>query len=78
MKTTVGKWGGSCAVRLPKMVVETLGLEPGSELSMTIKGDSVVLRPGDPYPTLEELVEQMKDCEQPELVWRDDVGKERW
>ncbi len=30
----VSKWGNSLAVRLPKKLVEDLGLEPGDELSV--------------------------------------------
>ena len=79
METRIGKWGGSCAVRLPKMAVETLGLTEGSRVDLTIEGDAVVLRPARKVPTLEELVEQMKNQEQPEYVWgHEDVGREKW
>lgn len=30
----VSKWGNSLAVRLPKKLVETMGLEPGDELDI--------------------------------------------
>jgi antitoxin MazE len=34
----VGKWGNSLAVRLPKELVEALGLKEGDELKLTPKG----------------------------------------
>lgn len=33
----VGKWGNSLAVRLPKDVVEALGLKEGDEIKITAK-----------------------------------------
>ena len=78
MQTRVGKWGGSCAVRLPKMAVETLGLAEGKTVDMVIENGTLVLKPANYTPTLEELVEQMKSCEQPEYVWGEDVGLEKW
>lgn len=79
MQTKIGKWGGSCAVRLPKMAVETLNLKDGSAVDLTIENGTLVLKPVRTVPTLEELVEQMKTQEQPEYVWgHEDVGKEKW
>lgn len=34
----VGKWGNSLAVRLPKEVVDALGLKEGDEIEITIAG----------------------------------------
>jgi antitoxin MazE len=33
----VGKWGNSLAIRLPKDVVEALGLKEGDEIKLTAK-----------------------------------------
>jgi antitoxin MazE len=35
----VGKWGNSLAVRLPAVVVETLGLKEGDEIEIEIAGE---------------------------------------
>ncbi len=34
----VAKWGNSLAVRLPASVVETLGLQEGDEIEITVAG----------------------------------------
>lgn len=34
----VAKWGNSLAVRLPKRLVDELGLKPGDEIEITPKG----------------------------------------
>ncbi len=35
----VAKWGNSLAVRLPAAVVEALGLKPGDNIDIHVKGD---------------------------------------
>ena len=37
----VSKWGNSLAVRLPKDVVDALGLEEGDQIEIRIVGDRV-------------------------------------
>ena len=34
----IAKWGNSLAVRLPASVVETLGLQEGDEIEITVAG----------------------------------------
>ncbi|MDD9911051.1 MAG: AbrB/MazE/SpoVT family DNA-binding domain-containing protein [Ahrensia sp.] len=76
MQTRIGKWGGSCAIRLPKMAVETLNLREGSKVDLIIENGAVVLTPVDDVPSLEELVEQMKGQEQPESFDDGPKGRE--
>ncbi len=71
MQTYVSKWGASCAVRLPKMVVETLGLHEGQAVDMIIKDNSLVLKKTLPTYTLKKLVAQMDECTHPELIFDD-------
>lgn len=35
----VSKWGNSLAVRLPKAVVDALGLKEGDEIEITVAGE---------------------------------------
>ena len=35
----VSKWGNSLAVRLPKAVVDALGLKEGDDVEVTVTGD---------------------------------------
>lgn len=76
MQTHVAKWGASCAVRLPKMAVETLGLHEGQAVRLNIEGDKLVLQKAPPRYTLEELVSQMNKCNQPSLEIDDTQGEE--
>lgn len=45
MQSRIGLWGGSCAVRLPKMAVETLGLYEGETVSLQTRDGGLVIRP---------------------------------
>ena len=40
----VSEWGNSLAIRLPKAVVEQLGLSAGSEAELELEGNGAVLR----------------------------------
>jgi antitoxin component of MazEF toxin-antitoxin module len=76
MRTRVGLWGGSCAVRLPKMAVETLGLREGEDVDLQIEDGALVIRLGKPRYSLTDLVEQAKGLEPPEALDDAPVGNE--
>ena len=76
MKALIGKWGRSAAVRLPKAYLDALGLKAGDEVELRLENGKVTVE-AKARPTLEDLVEQMKRQEPPELVdWGPDVGAE--
>ncbi|MCI0468015.1 MAG: AbrB/MazE/SpoVT family DNA-binding domain-containing protein [Beijerinckiaceae bacterium] len=44
----VSKWGNSLAVRLPKALVEELGLEPGDEIEIiSVKNRRIAIKKND-------------------------------
>lgn len=53
MKVQVSKWGNSTAVRLPKAVVDQLGLKPGMTVDVSVDGQSVMLAPNRPQSVRE-------------------------
>jgi antitoxin MazE len=59
----VSKWGNSLAVRLPKALVEALGLKAGDEIDLTaLPGGAVGVRKVDPGA---EFAEAIKDFNWP-------------
>lgn len=42
-KTEVKEWGNSLAVRIPKKVKDALGLHDGSQMSISLDGNKVIL-----------------------------------
>jgi antitoxin MazE len=64
VKTKVAKWGNSLAVRLPKPLVDDLGLRPGREVEVRQDGSRLTLEmiPARRIPQyrLEDLLAQIK------------------
>jgi len=65
MRVQISKWGNSTGLRLPKAVVEELGLKPGQEMELTVKGGEARLRPVEKqtpvtFYRIEDLVAEMK------------------
>lgn len=76
MKSRVGTWGGSCAVRLPKFAVETLGLHEGQTVEFRIEGSALVIERAPPSYALADLVAEAKRLTPPEPLDDAPVGNE--
>ena len=76
MRARVSKWGNSLALRLPKAVVESLGIAEGQAVTLRIEGQTVLIRPPRPHYELAELVEQMRPNDKPETIDDAPVGTE--
>jgi antitoxin MazE len=83
-RVAVSKWGNSSAIRLPKAVMEELGIKQGEVIEMTVKdGKGVIEKPRQRLaPSLEDMVAEMNRLgweNEPETVdWGPDVGSERF
>lgn len=82
MRVKLAKWGNSVGLRLPKAIVDTVGLRPGAEVEVTAEGRDLRVRLHVPVPRyrLEDLVAEARRLgpeNEPELVdWGPDVGDE--
>lgn len=84
MKGKIAKWGNSIAVRLPKPLVDDLGLVPGREVHLDRVGTMIAIetQPHAKIPRyrLEDLVAEMKRLgpeNEPAMVdWGPDRGSE--
>lgn len=73
----VNKWGNSYGIRLPKWVIEELGLASGSELDFSYKSGRIVLSKSS--PSLDQLVAKISPKNRhPELDMGSLSGKELW
>ena len=77
----ISKWGNSSGIRLPKAVLEELGLKPGQSVELTVKDGRGIIEPVKPKPiTLEWILSEMDRLgpeNEPELVdWGPDRGDE--
>jgi len=82
----VSEWGNSLAIRLPKAVVDQLGLKAGGEVQIELRGDSaqLALSPVEAHnQRYQQMIAEMKrlmaeGIPEPELVdWGPPVGDEK-
>lgn len=76
MQSRIGLWGGSCAVRIPKMAVESLGLHEGEIVSLSLEKGALVVRPAQPKHTLAKLVAEAEGLRVPPSTDDPPVGDE--
>lgn len=81
-KVQISKWGNSSAIRLPKAMLDELGLKPGETVELTVSDGKGIIEPARPKKiTLEWIISEMKRLgpeNEPELVdWGPDRPGER-
>ncbi|MCF6313483.1 MAG: AbrB/MazE/SpoVT family DNA-binding domain-containing protein [Verrucomicrobiales bacterium] len=87
MKTTLKRWGNSQGIRIPKRIVETLGMAIGSELVVELSADQSLItviptrdsRPVRGRHRIEDLVaSSTPDAFESEYDWGEPQGREVW
>jgi len=87
MKTTLQRWGNSQAVRLPKAIVESLGIAVGASVIVALSEDSSQItitpapesRPIRGRHRIDDLIAQSSPkAFDGEYDWGKVVGKEIW
>ncbi|MCH4890096.1 AbrB/MazE/SpoVT family DNA-binding domain-containing protein [Acidaminobacter sp. JC074] len=83
MLVTLNKWGNSEAIRIPKIIADTLGIHCGDKVDLTIENDSLVIRKPE-LKGRELLASLLEDFDAESLQsydiedeW-DIVGEEEW
>lgn len=78
MRSSIGKWGNSLGLRIPRHIVEELSLQPNDEVECRVeKGRLIVEVVQKRKYTLEELLSQEMEPE-PEIDWGKPMGEEAW
>ena len=83
MFTTIQRWGNSQAVRLPKVILESLLLKENDSVEITTENDSIIIkkttRKRRAKKSLDERFENYTgDYQCTEYDWGGPVGKEVW
>jgi antitoxin MazE len=79
MKTRVGRWGNSLAIRIPAAFAREAHLEEGRRIELTLSGGSLILTPVQPAYSLEQLLEGITpENRHLETDWGEPVGNEAW
>lgn len=75
MEMTIKKWGNSLATRIPKAIVDSVGLELDQEVTIEAVGGQIIITPNKPKNEY-CLTELLKGCD-PEKM-RLDKDDEKW
>ena len=81
MKSQIGRWGNSLAIRIPKYVVETLNLSSEDVVECSVKEGKLVIEPVQDLPelTLKQLLSgPIEQPSEPEVDWGQPMGEEVW
>ena len=83
MYTTIQKWGNSSAVRLPKLILDSVLLQENDRVEITTDNDTIIIRKTTrkrrAKVSLEERFEGYTGTYQcKEYDWGKPVGKEYW
>jgi antitoxin MazE len=80
MAITLHRWGNSVGLRVPKPMLEQLGLAEGSEVDVKVEGHRLVIERHSPARlTLQDVLRGFTPDHQPgEVDWGSPAGKEVW
>ena len=80
MKSQIGQWGNSLAIRIPKYVVEALELKPNDAVECTVEAGKLVVQRIQNLPelSLDELLAGVTEPPEPEVDWGKPMGDEVW
>lgn len=88
MYATIQRWGNSSGIRIPKALMEALGLLENDRVELTQAGDSITIKKAaTAHKTLEERLtafygkpidEIQPISSEPEVDWGDATGAEVW
>lgn len=88
MYATIQKWGNSQGIRIPKTILETLGIRENDRVELVPSGDTLTIKKAvsAPHKTLEERltafygkpVDEIVRIPGEELDWGKAEGREVW
>lgn len=77
---TIQKWGNSQGIRIPKFILEQINLDANSNVSITVKGDSIIIKKAaKKHITLaERFAGYTGETPNGEYDWGEPQGEEIW
>lgn len=88
MYATLQRWGNSQGIRIPKALLDALGLRENDRVELVQEKDSITVKKaaGVPHKTLEERltafygkpVEEIEPLDDHEIDWGGAQGAEEW
>ena len=80
MQTQIVKWGNGQGIRIPKTILQDLGIHINDYFKVTVEGERIILEKTFRHQTLEERAEAFGGKLGPyeEFEWGEPEGREVW
>ncbi|MDR1703536.1 MAG: AbrB/MazE/SpoVT family DNA-binding domain-containing protein [Clostridiales bacterium] len=80
MTATIQRWGNSQGIRLPKVLLEDLGMREGEEVNISAQDGMIIIRStAGKRQTIQELFAGYEgDYKPDEIYWGKPKGREIW
>ncbi len=80
MTTQIKKIGNSKGIIIPSAVLKIMNLKEHEELTLKVEGNDLIVSKSSTFnpQSLDELFEGYTGTYNAELVFNDDVGREKW
>lgn len=77
---TIQKWGNSQGIRIPKFILEQVDLDTNSDVSISVKDDSIVIKKASKkhIPLTERFADYTGEAQSGEYDWGEPQGEEIW
>lgn len=77
---TIQRWGNSQGIRIPKFILEQINLDANSDVSITVKDDSIIIKKAaKKHITLaERFANYTGETPSGEYDWGEPQGEEIW
>jgi antitoxin MazE len=76
-QVAIKAWGNSQGIRIPKDILDKLGIQVSDVLELDVKNDTIILRKSFKHKTFEErLAEYNGEISVCDFDWGEPVGKE--
>lgn len=77
---TIQKWGNSQGIRIPKYILEQINLDTNSDVSISVKNDSIVIKKAvkKHIPLAERFANYTGETQCNEYDWGEPQGEEIW
>jgi antitoxin MazE len=79
MKTQIGRWGNSLAIRIPKYIADELALTVNGEVDCRLENGVLIVQPVyqlGKYSLQQLITQELED--EPEIDWGKPMGEEEW
>jgi antitoxin MazE len=78
MQVRLSKWGSSLGLRLPRALVQRIGVREDQKVNIVVEGARLIIEPVQPaFSSREMLVDMTPEAMRAAFDWGEDAARER-